>query len=158
GAGLYHEQGDAAGMITPGGVAGLNALPHGLPMLAGAGQGAGSRRPARHKALVRPLVGIEGPGRGGIACAAKTGTLAEGELTLALLADLDREMPWPPMNDAPETGSAGDQQTESPVSWSPVLPVSLSAFLEDDFSDLLLSAALASPCPVAVSPLEGMVS
>jgi magnesium-transporting ATPase (P-type) len=95
GAGLIHGLGGLAEMITLGVVSGLNAIPYGLPLLAGAGQAAVSQRLARQNALVRRLAGVEALGRVDIACIDKTGTLTEGKLAVVLLAVQDEETAWP---------------------------------------------------------------
>ncbi len=77
-------------IITLGVATALSTIPEGLPILAGIGQAAVSQRLARQNTLVRRLAGIEALGRVDVACTDKTGTLTEGRLSVALLADLER--------------------------------------------------------------------
>jgi len=93
--GMFHGQGSLAAMITLGVTSALSAIPEGLPLLAGVGQAAVSRRLAKRNALVRRLAGIEALGRVDVTCTDKTGTLTEGRLTLTLLADLEQELSLP---------------------------------------------------------------
>lgn len=65
----------------------LAAVPEGLPLLAGMGQGGVARRLARRRALVRRLSAVEALGRVDIACVDKTGTMTEGRLAVSLVAD-----------------------------------------------------------------------
>jgi len=73
----------------------LAAVPEGLPMLAGMGQGGVARRLARRNALVRRLTAVEALGRVDVACVDKTGTLTEGRLSLSLVADTQSDAPLP---------------------------------------------------------------
>lgn len=81
--------------VTLGLTTALATIPTGLPLAAGAGQGAAAARLARHNALVRRLNGVEALGRVDIACVDKTGTLTEGHLSVSLVAHLEGEEAWP---------------------------------------------------------------
>jgi magnesium-transporting ATPase (P-type) len=94
-AGLAHGLGTVAPMITLGITTALSAIPEGLPLLAGVGQAAVSRRLARQNVVVRRLAGIEALGRVSVACSDKTGTLTEGRLSVALIADGRDEADYP---------------------------------------------------------------
>ena len=94
-AGLAHGLGTAAPMVTLGITTALSAIPEGLPLLAGVGQAAVSRRLARQNVVVRRLAGIEALGRVSVACSDKTGTLTEGRLSVALVADGHSENDYP---------------------------------------------------------------
>ena len=65
----------------------VSVIPEGLPLLAGAGQAGVARRLAQRNALVRRLAAVEALGRVDVACTDKTGTMTEGKLALALVAD-----------------------------------------------------------------------
>jgi magnesium-transporting ATPase (P-type) len=82
-------------MITLGVTTALSTIPEGLPILAGVGQAAVSRRLAQRNVLVRRLAGIEALGRVDVACTDKTGTLTEGRLAVCLIADLAQEINVP---------------------------------------------------------------
>ncbi len=69
----------------------IAAVPEGLPMLSKVGEAAVARRLSGRSALVRRLSAVEALGRVDVACADKTGTLTEGRLALALVADADEE-------------------------------------------------------------------
>jgi calcium-translocating P-type ATPase len=90
-AGLAHGTAPMAQLLTLGVTTALSAIPEGLPLLAGVGQAAVARRLAKENVVVRRLAGIEALGRVSVTCSDKTGTLTEGRLSLALLADLTNE-------------------------------------------------------------------
>jgi P-type E1-E2 ATPase len=90
-ASLAYATGPVTQLVTLGVTTALSAIPEGLPLLAGVGQAAVARRLAKQNVLVRRLAGIEALGRVDVACSDKTGTLTEGRLSVALLADLNRE-------------------------------------------------------------------
>ena len=69
----------------------LAAVPEGLPLLASLGEAAVARRLAARKAIVRRPSAVEALGRVDTVCADKTGTMTEGRLALALVADMDDE-------------------------------------------------------------------
>jgi cation-transporting P-type ATPase I len=94
-AGLAHGMGTASPMITLGITTALSAIPEGLPLLAGVGQAAVSSRLAKQNVVVRRLAGIEALGRVSVTCSDKTGTLTEGRLSLALVADVASESEYP---------------------------------------------------------------
>jgi calcium-translocating P-type ATPase len=94
-AGLAHGSGAIAQMVTLGVTTALSAIPEGLPLLAGVGQAAVSARLAKQNVVVRRLAGIEALGRVSVACSDKTGTLTEGRLSVALLADGQAEANYP---------------------------------------------------------------
>jgi cation-transporting P-type ATPase I len=73
----------------------LAAIPEGLPMLAGMGQGGVARRLARRNALVRRLSAVEALGRVDVACVDKTGTMTQGRLSLSLVADMQSDAQLP---------------------------------------------------------------
>jgi len=87
--------GALADMVTLAVTTALSTIPEGLPILAGVGQAAVSRRLAQRNALVRRLAGIEALGRVDVACTDKTGTLTEGRLAVCLIADLEQETALP---------------------------------------------------------------
>ncbi|GAA4623413.1 cation-translocating P-type ATPase [Actinoallomurus vinaceus] len=68
------------------------AVPEGLPLVATVSQLAAARRLSKHGILVRSPRTLEALGRVDTFCFDKTGTLTEGRLTLARLADIDREL------------------------------------------------------------------
>lgn len=84
-----------AEMVTLAVTTALSTIPEGLPILAGVGQAAVSRRLAQRNTLVRRLAGIEALGRVDVACTDKTGTLTEGRLAVCLVANLERETALP---------------------------------------------------------------
>jgi calcium-translocating P-type ATPase len=84
-----------AQLFTLGVTTALSAIPEGLPLLAGVGQAAVSRRLAKQNVVVRRLAGIEALGRVSVVCSDKTGTLTEGRLSVALIAGIDREWTYP---------------------------------------------------------------
>ena len=92
---LFHTGGALTQMITLGLTTALSTIPEGLPVLAGVGQAAVSRRLARHNTLVRRLAGIEALGRVDVACIDKTGTLTEGRLSVCLVDDCRVEVAFP---------------------------------------------------------------
>lgn len=63
------------------------AVPEGLPILATMAQLAAAGRLSAHGALVRNPRAVEALGRVDVLCADKTGTLTEGRIRLAMLAD-----------------------------------------------------------------------
>ncbi len=77
--------------LAIGGSIAIAAVPEGLPLLAGVGEAAVARRLAGRNALVRRLSAVEALGRVDVACTDKTGTLTEGRLALALVADGEDE-------------------------------------------------------------------
>jgi len=94
-AGLVHATEPLAQLLTLGVTTALSAIPEGLPLLAGVGQAAVARRLAKENVVVRRLAGIEALGRVNVACSDKTGTLTEGRLSVALVADREKEAPYP---------------------------------------------------------------
>jgi len=94
-AGISYGSGALSEMITLGVITALSTIPEGLPILAGVGQAAASRRLAQRNTLVRRLAGVEALGRVDVACTDKTGTLTEGSLSLCLVAGLEDEAAWP---------------------------------------------------------------
>ncbi|MBA2271155.1 MAG: cation-transporting P-type ATPase, partial [Chthoniobacterales bacterium] len=88
--------------LAIGASAAIAAVPEGLPLLARIGEAAVARRLVDHRAFVRRLSAVEALGRVDVACTDKTGTLTEGRLTLRVIADVDREIPFPEMIDSGE--------------------------------------------------------
>jgi calcium-translocating P-type ATPase len=89
--GLLHRSGPIGQLVGLGVATALSAIPEGLPLLAGVGQAAVGRRLAEQNVVVRRLAGIEALGRVSVACSDKTGTLTEGRLSVALIADRDTQ-------------------------------------------------------------------
>jgi calcium-translocating P-type ATPase len=94
-ASLAHGAGPIAQLLTLGVTTALSAIPEGLPLLAGVGQAAVARRLAKQNVVVRRLAGIEALGRVDVACTDKTGTLTEGRLSVAIVADRNSETAFP---------------------------------------------------------------
>lgn len=123
----------------------LAAVPEGLPLLAGVGQVAVSKRLARRNALVRRLSAVEALGRVDVACTDKTGTLTEGKLRVAVVADLVNEHD---LRDAP--GRDRQVTRDAGVRKSHELQIqSVRKELTRPLSQVLLVAAWASPHPDA---------
>ena len=99
-AGLAYRTGPIAELLTLGVTTALSAIPEGLPLLAGVGQAAVARRLAEKNVVVRRLAGIEALGRVDVTCSDKTGTLTEGRLSVAVLADSSGNAVFPgPLTD-----------------------------------------------------------
>ncbi|MEJ7758718.1 MAG: HAD-IC family P-type ATPase [Gemmatimonadaceae bacterium] len=81
--------------LALGATAALAAVPEGLPLLASLGEAAVARRLAARNAIVRRPSAVEALGRVDTVCADKTGTMTEGRLALALIADAERELRLP---------------------------------------------------------------
>jgi calcium-translocating P-type ATPase len=103
-AGLAYGVAPAAELMALGVATALSAIPEGLPLLAGVGQAAVGQRLAKQNVVVRRLAGIEALGRVNVTCSDKTGTLTEGRLSVALVADADTEVAYP--GDVGERGRA----------------------------------------------------
>jgi calcium-translocating P-type ATPase len=114
----------------------LSVVPESLPLLAGTGQVGVARRLAQRHALLRRLSAVEALGRVDVTCADKTGTMTEGRLALALVAD------------------AQVRGEESKIT-------SDSAVLSPELRGVLLTAALACPQPgatnAAAHPTDGAI-
>lgn len=79
---------------------GVAAVPEGLPILSTLAQLAAAKRLTKRGALVRNPRALEALGRVDVLCADKTGTLTEGRIRLALLADGRRTSPVDQADDA----------------------------------------------------------
>ncbi|HXG72073.1 MAG TPA: HAD-IC family P-type ATPase [Gemmatimonadaceae bacterium] len=88
--GILRREPPAASIALGASVA-LAAVPEGLPLLASLGEAAVARRLAARNAIVRRPSAVEALGRVDTVCADKTGTMTEGRLALALVADIDIE-------------------------------------------------------------------
>ena len=68
------------------------AVPEGLPLVATVAQAGAARRLSRHGVLVRASRALEALGRVDVVCIDKTGTLTEGRLRLARVADAESDL------------------------------------------------------------------